>query len=90
MKKNEMINIQKHIKEEIMDVLIQNVIAVFTFINITTKGRAVALLKNGAKGKVKRKPSIKFRVDLRKFNVEPSDESANRRKINKVKAPSTP
>ena len=68
----------------------KNVIAVFKFINIATTGRAVALLKNGAKGKVKRKPSIKFRVDLGKFSVEPSDESANRRKFNKVKVPSTP
>ena len=54
----------------------KNVIAVFKIINIATTGRAVALLKNGAKGKVKRKPSIKFRVDLGKFSVEPSDESA--------------
>ena len=67
----------------------KNVITVFKFINIATTGRAVALLKNGAKGKVKREPSIKFRVDLGKFSVEPNDESANRRKCNKVKVPST-
>ena len=68
----------------------KNVIEVFNFINIATKGRAVTLLKNGGKGKVKRKPPIKFRADLGKFSVEPSDESSNRRKSNKVKAPSIP
>ena len=57
---------------------------------IATTGRAVALLKKGAKTKTKRKPAIKFNVDLGKFSVEHDDELPNKGKLTKAIASATP
>ena len=48
------------------------------------------MLKKGAKTKTKRKPAVKFQIELGKFKVENDDEPAQTRRLGIAKVPATP
>ena len=50
-------------------------------IGIATKGRALAFLKKGSIKKIKRKPPMKFTLDLGKFEVNYGQKSIPKKEL---------